>query len=56
MDIRKALELRADLIKRYGKFSAEVQVYSNIMNGAYGKYKDEALAIAIDDVEFLKKG
>lgn len=54
MDVKKALELRADLIKRYGKFSPEVQVYSSIMNGAYDKYKDEALAIALDDVEFLK--
>ena len=56
MDIKKALELRVSLIKEYGKFSAEVQVYSNIMNGAYDKYKDEALTIALDDVEFLKKG
>jgi len=55
MDIKKAFEFRADLINRYGKFSPEVQVYSNIMNGAYDVYKEKALDIAIEDVEFLNK-
>tara|TARA_R110002126_G_scaffold287321_1_gene440038 strand:+ start:347 stop:517 length:171 start_codon:yes stop_codon:yes gene_type:complete len=55
MDIKKALMFRRDLISKYGKFSPEVQVYSNIMNGSYDAYKEEAFNVATEDVAFLKK-
>ena len=55
MDIEKALMFRKDLISKHGKFSPEVQVYSNIMNGAYDVYKEKAFDIATEDVAFLKK-
>ncbi|MDB4261383.1 hypothetical protein N9878_00810 [bacterium] len=52
LTVERALELRA-IIK--SMTHAERTVLGNILNGEYDRYKDSALTIANEDLDFLSK-